>query len=79
MIMKTMTASKFKVQCLKVIDRVNATREPVLMTKNGRPIGKLVPAGLPKEDFLGCLVGIIEIVGDIESPVQPAEDWNALR
>ena len=78
MIMKTMTASKFKVQCLN-IDRANATREPVLITKNGRPIGKLVPVGIRKKDFLGCLVGIIEIVGDIESPVQPAEDWNALH
>jgi prevent-host-death family protein len=65
--MKTMTAGKFKAQCLKVIDRVNATRGPVLITRNGRPIAKLVP------------VGIIEIVGDIESPLQPAEDWNALR
>jgi prevent-host-death family protein len=78
-IMKTMTEGKFKAQCLKVIDRVNATREPVIITRKGRPIAKLVPAGLPKEDFFGCLAGIIEIVGDIESPVQPAEDWNALR
>jgi len=77
--MKTMTASKFKAQCLKVIDHVNATREPVIITKRGRPIAKLVPTVLPKEDFFGCLAGIIEIVGDIESPVLPAEDWNALR
>ncbi len=77
--MKTMTAGKFKAQCHKVIDRVNATRGPVLITKNGRPIAKFVPAGLPKEDFLGCLAGMIEILGDIESHVQPAEDWNALR
>jgi len=67
MIVKTMTTGKFKAQCLKVIDRVNATRGPVLITRNGRPIAKLVP------------VGIIEIVGAIESPAQPAEDWNALR
>jgi PHD/YefM family antitoxin component YafN of YafNO toxin-antitoxin module len=31
--MKTMTAGKFKAQCHKVIDRVNATRGPVLITK----------------------------------------------
>ena len=78
-VMKMMAAGKFKAQCLKVIDRVNATHEPVIITKKGRPIAKLVPTGLPNEDFFGCLAGIIEIVGDIESPVQPAEDWDALR
>jgi prevent-host-death family protein len=77
--MKTMTAGKFKMQCLKVIDRVNATREPVVITRKGRPIAKLVPAGRPKENFFGCLAGIIEIVGDIESPVEPPEAWEALR
>ena len=83
MFMETMTAGTFKAQCLKVVDRVNASREPVTITvtitKKGRAIANLVPIGLPKEDFLGCLAGIIEIVGDIEAPVQPAEDWNALR
>ena len=77
--MKMMAAGIFKAQCLKVIDRVNATREPVVITRKGRPIAKLVPTGLPNEDFFGCLAGIIEIVGDIESPVQPTEDWDALR
>ena len=79
MFMETMTAGTFKAQCLKVVDRVNASREPVTITKKGRAIAKLVLIGLPKEDFLGCLAGIIEIVGDIEAPVQPAEDWIALR
>jgi prevent-host-death family protein len=77
--MKTMAAGKFKAQCLKVMDRVNATREPVLITKKGRPVAKLVPADPPGQDFFGCLAGTIEIVGDIESTLQPAEDWKALR
>jgi prevent-host-death family protein len=77
--MKTMAAGKFKAQCLKVMDRVNATREPVIITKNGRPVAKLVPVDPIAKDSLGSLVGIIEIVGDIESPPRPAEDWEALR
>jgi prevent-host-death family protein len=79
MVMKTMAAGKFKAQCLKVMDRVNATREPVIITKKGRPVAKLVPVDPPREDFFGCLAGIIEIVGDIESPVEPPEVWEALR
>jgi prevent-host-death family protein len=77
--MKTMAAGKFKAQCLKVMDRVNATREPVIITKKGRPVAKLVPVDPPGEDIFGCLAGIIEIVGDIESPVEPPEAWEALR
>jgi prevent-host-death family protein len=77
--MKTMAAGEFKAKCLKVVDRVNATREPVLITKKGRPVAKLVPAGPVGKDFLGCLVGIIEIVGDIESPVEPPEAWDVLH
>jgi prevent-host-death family protein len=78
-VMKTMAAGEFKAKCLKVMDRVNVTREPVLITKKGRPVAKLVPLDPAAQDFFGCLAGIIEIVGDIESPVEPPEAWEALR
>ena len=77
--MKTMAAGEFKAKCLKVMDRVNATREPVLITKKGRAVAKLVPAGEKADDIFGCLAGTIEIVGDIESPVEPPEAWEVLR
>jgi prevent-host-death family protein len=77
--MKTIAAAKFKARCLKVMDEVRAKREPVTITKKGRPIAKLVPAGEPAEDAFGCLAGTLEIVGDIETPVIPAEAWNASR
>ncbi len=77
--MKTMPAGKFKAQCLSVMDVVNATREPVLITKKGRPVAKLVPADPPSKHVFGCLRGVMEIVGDIESPVIPVEDWETLR
>ena len=78
--MKTMPAGKFKAQCLSVMDEVNLTREPVVITKRGRPVAKLVPAEKSRtEDVFGCLRGIIEIVGDIESPVEPPEAWEMLK
>jgi prevent-host-death family protein len=79
MVMKKMPAGEFKAHCLKVMDRVEATREPVVITKNGRPVAKLVPVEAEAKDFLGCLAGVIEIVGDIESPVEPPEAWEVLR
>ncbi len=77
--MKTITASGFRRNCLKVLGEVSATRESVVITRNGRPVVKLVPMDPEADDFLGCLAGVIEIVGDIESPVEPPEAWEVLR
>ena len=77
--MKTMPAGKFKAQCLEVMDRVRATREPVLITKRGRPVAKLVPARKHQGNVFGCLKGVVEIVGDIESPLVSPDEWEANR
>jgi prevent-host-death family protein len=77
--LKTITASEFRRNCLKVLDEVRTTRESVVITKNGRPVLKLVPMDNEAKGFLGCLAGVIEIVGDIESPVEPPEAWEVLR
>ncbi len=77
--MKKIAAGKFKAQCLKVMEQVRTTREPVLITKRGQPLAKVVPAEKATDDFIGRLEGEIRIVGDIESPVTPLEDWDALR
>jgi prevent-host-death family protein len=77
--MKTMAAGQFKARCLKVMDEVGSTREPVTITKHGRPVAKLVPVDGHQQDVFGCLKGVIEIVGDVMSPAAPVEDWEALR
>jgi prevent-host-death family protein len=74
-----MAAAEFKARCLKVMDEVRATRETVVITKRGRPVAKLVPAETPPRPIFGCLAGIVEIAGDIESPVVPTESWEVLR
>ena len=77
--MKQMPAGEFKARCLAVMEDVSKTREPVLITKRGRPIAKLMPAEPAKQDFIGRLEGRVRITGDIESPVEPAEAWEVLR
>lgn len=77
--MKTMPAGAFKARCLKVMDQVQKTHEPVVITKRGKPVAQLVPVDKCADDIFGCLKGVIKIVGDIESPVVPPEDWEALR
>jgi prevent-host-death family protein len=77
--MKEMRASVFKARCLKVMDRVQKTGEPVIVTKRGKPVVKVIPAGAEKDDIFGFMKGRMEIVGDILSPATPIEDWNALK
>jgi prevent-host-death family protein len=77
--MKEMPAGEFKAHCLAVMDQVRATREPVVITKRGRPVAKLVPVEEKPSKFLGRLQGVVKILGDIESPIEPTESWKALR
>jgi len=77
--MKKMAAGEFKAHCLAVMEDVRMTREPVLITRRGRPVAKLVPTDRSSDDFIGRLEGVVKIVGDIESPVEPPENWEALR
>ncbi len=77
--MRTMTASEFKARCLRVMEEVRTRRESVLITKKGRPVARLVPAEKSREDVFGCLKGIVQITGDIESPVVPSSDWEQAR
>ena len=77
--MKTMPAGKFKAHCLKVMDQVRARREPVIITKKGVPVAKLVPTGKSRSDLFGCMAGTAEILGDIQAPVAPVKAWNASR
>ena len=73
--MKTMSASEFRIRCFVVLREVHSTREPVLITKSGKPVARLVPAGKP-DKFIGRLKGVMKIVGDIESPIVSPEDWG---
>jgi prevent-host-death family protein len=76
--MKTMAAGKFKATCLAVMDEVQAKREPVVITKNGKPVAKLVPV-LPegRDPIFGFYRGKLEIPGDVMSPIYSDEELEA--
>ncbi len=77
--MKRIAAGAFKARCIELIDEVQKTREPLVITKKGRPVAQLVPAHAAPKEIFGCLKGMIEVVEDIESPILPASDWKVLR
>jgi prevent-host-death family protein len=79
MVMRSMSAAEFKTHCLRVMDDVRRRREPVVITKRGVPVAKLVPPDEPTAQVFNALKGRLEIVGDIVSPTTRPEDWDALR
>ena len=76
--MKTMPAGAFTVHCLAVMDEVQSRRETVLITKHGKPVAKLVPAGKDEDDIYNFLAGKGAIIGDVVSPIMTEEDWGDL-
>jgi len=77
--MKIMRATDFKARFSRVLKQVQTTRQSVTITKRGRPVAKLVPVGSRRGGVFGGLKGVVEIVGDIESPAVAPEDWEAYR
>jgi prevent-host-death family protein len=75
--MKQMAASMFKATCLKVMKQVRATGEPVMVTRRGKPMIKVVSAEPENDDIFGFMRGKGKIVGDITSPI-PVE-WKVLK
>jgi prevent-host-death family protein len=73
--MKKIAAGEFKARCLTLMEDVRSTREPLVITKRGKPVAKLVPADDEKDDFIGRLEGVFRVVGDIESPI---DEWESL-
>jgi prevent-host-death family protein len=75
--MRTIKASDFKARCLKLMDEVAATGEPVVITKNGKPVAQLGPVGPALKSIWGLHKGQIEILGDIIEPLDV--EWDANR
>ena len=74
--MKKIAAGEFKAKCLALMEDVRTTRQPIVITKRGKPVAKLVPAEPERDDFFDRLKGVVRIVGDIESPIEPGT-WES--
>jgi len=61
------------------MDDVQATGEPVIVTKRGKPVVKVIPIKPETDDIFGSMADRVKIVGDIESPVVPLKDWKITK
>ncbi len=73
-----MGAAKTKTHFLTLLDEVQTRREPILVTKNGRPVAQLVPiAEDAEQDPLAIYkIGGGKIIGDILAPANDPDDWE---
>ena len=68
--MEQIAISKFKATCLALLEEVRKTREPILITRFGKPIAQIVPPEPPKrvKRKLGGMAHTIEFAGNIVAP-----------
>jgi prevent-host-death family protein len=74
--MKQIPAGEFKARCLAIMDQVLQSGEPVVITKHGKPVVKLVPAENQADEIFDYMAEKAKAVGDIVGPVTPPEDWE---
>jgi len=74
--LRQVSAADFKANCLRLMDEVAQRRQPIIVTKRGKPVAKLVPADDEPVDLFGYMAGTIKIVGDVTSPIEDLE-WTA--
>jgi prevent-host-death family protein len=71
------SAARFKAECLALMDRVQQDRSPLVITKRGKPVAKLVPydeEGAEPQTGWGWLRGTVTVLGDIVGPT--GEEWS---
>lgn len=79
-VMTDVSISEFKAKCLGLIEQVHKTRQPLRITRHGRPVAELIPAGPDrKRKFLGDMAGTVEFLGDIVSPVIDLDEFEVYR
>jgi prevent-host-death family protein len=70
---RVVPAGRFKAECLALLDRVEATGEPLVVTKRGRPVAEVVPIRKKRRP----LEGSVRVRGDVVGPI--LDDWDIDR
>lgn len=76
--MSVIAAGEFKAKCLHILDEVNKTREPVTVTKRGKPVARVVPVPAVLGSSYGIAKGTIAYAAD-DDLFSTGEAWDADR
>lgn len=74
-----MPAGEFKQTCLRLLDEVGASGEPIVITKRGKAVAQLTPIAPERpEDWVGVMRDRGAVRGDLVAPAADPGEWNAL-
>lgn len=73
---RVLTASEFKARCLALLDEVAESRVPLVVTKHGKPVAKLVPL---EEDAPPSLLGSVRYASEADILASVDDEWEAER
>jgi len=78
--MERVLISEFKARCIELIKRVQATRQPLIVTLRGQPVAKVVPFDEPGETGvnLGTRIGDAIFKDDIIH-FDSSDEWEMNR
>ena len=79
--MKTVGATEFKANCLRLIGQMSQDHEPVTITKRGQPVAVLFPLP-PTENshsIIGAMGGSVQGYDDPFEPAGEPSEWNVNR
>ncbi len=67
-------AGEFKAKCLQLMDQVKKTHVPIIITKHGMAIAKLVPIEEEPVSLFGLQQDSVVIKSDLIAPI--GEHWD---
>jgi prevent-host-death family protein len=76
--MQTIKASEFKATCLQLMDWVQASGDEVVITKNGRPVSRLVPYHQVATSLFGLHKGQVIFTDDLLCPIDEVYSVDVL-
>jgi prevent-host-death family protein len=79
--MQEIAISEFKAKCLAILEQVRATKQPIRITRFGKPVAEVVPptAVVDRAAWIGSMKDTMQILGDIISPATDEDEWEVLR
>lgn len=64
---KSVAAVVFKAKCLALLDEVAESRQPLVVTKRGRPVARILPMpSVARESLRGTLLSQRDIVAPVD-------------
>lgn len=82
MLAKTVGAADFKAKCLALIEEMNRTKIPIIVTNRGKPVAELFPARATEvaaQSLLGAMKNTSYHYDDPFGPAIDPNEWEANR